>query len=47
VKIEHPEGGHAPGNDLQAMLDKQVSITPLQLDMTCAAVIGELQAVFG
>jgi 5'-nucleotidase len=46
IKIEHPEGGHAPGNDLQAALDREVSITPLQLDMTCRPAMPELAALF-
>ena len=46
VKIALPEGGHAPGNDLQAMLDKEISITPLQLDMTCYTEIPALTALF-
>ena len=47
IKIMLPEGGHAPGNDLQAMLDKEVSITPMQLDMTCREAIPGLERLFG
>ncbi len=46
VRIAMPEGGHAPGNDLQAVLDKEISITPLQLDMTCYKEIPALTALF-
>ena len=34
IKIDFPAGGDLPGNDLQAALDREVSITPLRLDMT-------------
>lgn len=34
IKINFPDGGQLPGNDLQAMVDKEVSVTPLRLDMT-------------
>ena len=47
IKIMLPDGGHAPGNDLQAMLDKEISITPMQLDMTCRPAMAGLQALFG
>jgi len=46
VRIALPSGGHAPGNDLQAMLDKEISITPMQLDMTCRAGVPGLEALF-
>lgn len=46
VKIAMPEGGHAPGNDLQAVMDKEISVTPLQLDMTCYPEIPALTALF-
>lgn len=46
IKIAFPEGGNQPGNDLQAALDKEVSITPLQLDMTDYSAIGRLEALF-
>ena len=47
VRIALPEGGHAPGNDLQAVIDREISITPLQLDMTCHAEIPRLAELFG
>lgn len=47
TKIEFPAGGHAPGNDLQAALDMEVSITPLQLDMTDREALAGLRRVFG
>ena len=34
IKIGFPEGGHEVGNDLQAALDNEVSVTPLQIEMT-------------
>ncbi len=47
TKIDSPDGGHAPGNDVQAALDKEVSITPLQLDMTDREALAGLRGVFG
>lgn len=47
TRIEFPDGGHAPGNDLQAVLDKEVSVTPLQLDMTDRGALEGLRGVFG
>lgn len=46
IKIGFPEGGHEPGNDLQAALDNQVSVTPLQLDMTAYAAVERVAALF-
>ena len=46
IKIDHPEGGHAEGNDLQAMVDRYVSVTPLQLDMTDRSALPGLEALF-
>lgn len=46
IKIAFPDGGAAPGNDLQAALDKAVSITPLQVDMTAHAMLPRLGALF-
>jgi 5'-nucleotidase len=46
IRIAMPDGGHAPGNDLQAMRDREVSITPMQLDMTCRPAMANLNAVF-
>jgi 5'-nucleotidase len=46
TRIDFPEGGHAPGNDLQAVLDKEVSITPLQLDMTDRGALTALTDLF-
>lgn len=46
IRIEHPEGGRAPGNDLQAALDKEISITPLQIDMTDRGAIRRLASLF-
>jgi 5'-nucleotidase len=46
IKAAFPDGGHEPGNDLQAALDNEVSITPLQVEMTAHAV-PELEALFG
>jgi 5'-nucleotidase len=46
IKIDHPEGGHAEGNDLQAILDNHVSVTPLQLDMTDTGALAGLKTLF-
>lgn len=46
IKINFPEGGNLPGNDLQAALDNEVSITPLRLDMTDHHAHEKLQALF-
>ena len=47
TKIDYADGGHAPGNDLQAALDREVSVTPLQLDMTDRVALAGLRGVFG
>lgn len=44
IKIGFPDGGGAEGNDLQAALDKVVSVTPMQLDMTAHDAVAELGA---
>ncbi len=46
VRIMLPDGGHAHGNDLQAMLDREISITPMQLDMTMRSAMPKLEALF-
>lgn len=46
IKIAFPEGGAAAGNDLQAVADHAVSITPLQIDMTARALIPEMKDLF-
>jgi 5'-nucleotidase len=46
IKINFPEGGNAPGNDLQAAIDKEVSITPLRLDMTDHNSLERMRALF-
>ena len=46
IRINFPVGGNQPGNDLQAALDREVSVTPLQLDMTDHATHRNLQALF-
>lgn len=46
TRIDFPDGGHAPGNDLQAVLDKEVSVTPLQLDMTDRGSLAGLADLF-
>lgn len=46
IKIGFPEGGNEPGNDLQAALDREVSVTPLRLDMTDHDALENLQALF-
>lgn len=46
IKINFPEGGNEPGNDLQAALDNEVSVTPLRLDMTDHRAHERMQAMF-
>lgn len=46
IKINFPEGGNEAGNDLQAALDNEVSVTPLQLDMTDHAAHTRMQSMF-
>lgn len=46
IKIGFPEGGNQPGNDLQAALDKEISITPLQLDMTDHGALDRMESLF-
>jgi len=47
IKIDFPAGGEEHGNDLQAARDNEVSITPLQIEMTATDLIPELQTLFG
>jgi 5'-nucleotidase len=42
IKIGFPDGGHESGNDLQAALDHQVSVTPLQIEMTARNKVSEI-----
>ena len=46
IKIGFPEGGHDEGNDLQAALDKAVSITPLQIEMTARDMVPNVARLF-
>lgn len=46
MRITLHDGGNAAGNDLQAVRDNEISVTPLQLDMTCRAAIPALQTLF-
>jgi 5'-nucleotidase len=46
TRIDFPDGGHAPGNDLQAFRDNKISVTPMQLDMTDRAAMAGLRALF-
>jgi 5'-nucleotidase len=46
IKIMFPDGGHAEGNDLQAALDNAVSVTPMRLDMTDAAMLDSMRERF-
>jgi 5'-nucleotidase len=46
IKIGFPEGGHGEGNDLQAALDKAVSVTPLQIEMTAHNVLPSVSRLF-
>lgn len=46
IKIAFPDGGEADDNDLGAMRDNAVSITPLQLDMTAHDLLPDFAALF-
>lgn len=46
IKIAFPEGGNETGNDLQAVIDNEVSITPLHLDLTDHGAMAQLEAQF-
>lgn len=46
IKIDFPNGGHEEGNDLQAALDNYVSVTPLHIEMTAAAMIPRISDLF-
>ena len=46
IKAAFPDGGHQHGNDLQSALDNEVSITPLQIDMTAQELLPELTELF-
>ena len=47
IKVNFPTGGEAPGTDLKAALDNEVSITPLQIEMTAHDLIPDLVNHFG
>jgi 5'-nucleotidase len=42
VHLEPDEGGEEPGSDLRAMSDNAISVSPLQVDMTDRAMLGNL-----
>lgn len=46
IKINFPDGGHELENDLQAIRDNEVSVTPLRLDMTDHDAMARLRALF-
>ena len=46
IKIAFPDGGYSEGNDLQAIKQGEVSVTPLQLDMTAHGLIPEVSRLF-
>ncbi|MBB6427218.1 5'/3'-nucleotidase SurE [Sphingopyxis sp. JAI128] len=46
VKIGFPDGGDDDGNDLHAVLDNKVSVTPLQIEMTAHEVVPKIAALF-
>jgi 5'-nucleotidase len=46
IKIAFPDGGEDEGNDLHAVLDNAVSITPMQLDMTAHNQLSLFTAAF-
>ncbi|MFA7594865.1 MAG: 5'/3'-nucleotidase SurE [Novosphingobium sp.] len=46
IKINFPDGGHELENDLQAIRDNEVSVTPLRLDMTDYHGMERLRTLF-
>jgi 5'-nucleotidase len=46
IKINFPEGGEAKDNDLGAVVARQISVTPLQIDMTAYDMLPELRQNF-
>lgn len=46
IKATFPDGGHEHGNDLQAARDDEVSITPMQIDLTAHELIPDLTRLF-
>jgi len=46
IKAAFLDGGALSGNDLQAIADNAVSVTPLQIDMTARAMLTELTDLF-
>ncbi len=46
IKSGFPDGGHEDGNDLQAALDRKVSVTPLQINMTAEHRLSSIASLF-
>lgn len=46
IKVAFAAGGESEGNDLHAVLDNAISITPLHVDMTSNALLPELTRLF-
>lgn len=46
IRIGFPDGGDVDGNDLHAVLANQVSVTPLQIEMTAHDVMPAVAALF-
>lgn len=46
IKIAFPDGGEQDGNDLAAMRDRAVSVTPLQIEMTAHGAMDDVTALF-
>ena len=46
IKIAFPDGGEQDGNDLAAVINNAVSVTPLQLDMTAHDLLPAFEQAF-
>ncbi len=46
IKLAYQEGGYDPGTDLEAIRDKALSITPVQLNMTAPLFLKQLDQRF-
>lgn len=47
IKIAYKPGNDHPGTDLRAIADNEISVCPIQLDMTARAMSAQLTKVFG
>ena len=46
IKLAYQDGGYDPGTDLEAIRDKALSITPVQLNMTAHLFLKQLHQRF-